>query len=501
LQLVASTRPSIAEFVERLCDSLIKGEIQSEEKLVAVLDQGLAEVGRSGQEFGSGEPNLLHTLIIATRTDKGPSRQRNEDACYPPSGTTIEASSLLPVAIVCDGIGGHEGGNIASNLAIASIQQQIQQMPLGDILDPTTISSELERAVRVANDKISQRNDNEQRHGRQRMGTTLVMTLARTHEMYIAHVGDSRAYWITRTGCHQVTLDDNVASREVRLGYALYREALQQPSSGSLVQALGMTSTSLHPTVQRFVIDEDCVFLLCSDGLSDYERVEQCWETEILPILDGKIDVATASQRLVEIGNTQNGHDNVTVGLVYCQVKFFEPSAKLNPSLSSLLAPTASDLEDTKKPLEPANADLKLNKTQLLPSQKAIPRHLFVPVLLGIVLLVSVGGGLLTYLLKQDKRPRLTTTGSSPTEAQLPESSVTPTIEPQSFSSTLLPSLKEGELIQTKSEIVLRGIGSRPEQAITFPKGQPVSWIQGSLPGGSVLQVIKKQPTQHKTIG
>ncbi len=84
LQLVASTRPSIAEFVEQLCHSLIKGEIQSAEKLVAVLDQALAEVGRSGQEFGSGEPSLLHTLIIAIHTDKGPSRERNEDACYPP---------------------------------------------------------------------------------------------------------------------------------------------------------------------------------------------------------------------------------------------------------------------------------------------------------------------------------------------------------------------------------------------------------------------------------
>lgn len=501
LQLVASARPGIAEFIEQLCHSLIKREIQSAEKLVAVLDQGLAEVGR-GREFGSGEPSsiLQNTLIIATRTDKGPSRQRNEDACYPPSGTTIETSSHLPVAIVCDGIGGHEGGNIASNLAIASIQQQIQQMPLEDVLDPTTISSELERAARVANDKISQRNDNEQRHGRQRMGTTLVMTLARTHEMYIAHVGDSRAYWITRTGCHQVTLDDNVASREVRLGYALYREALQQPSSGSLVQALGMTSTSLHPTVQRFVIDEDCVFLLCSDGLSDYERVEQCWETEILPILDGKIDVATASQRLVEIGNTQNGHDNVTVGLVYCQVKFSEPSAKLNPSLSTLAtfsslldSSKASDLEDTNKTLELANADSKLNNTQLLSSQSVVPRRLFVAWLLVNVLLVSVGSVLLTYLLKQDQRPRLTTTGN-PTEAQLPESSVAPTIEPQSFSSTPLPSLNKGALIQTKSEIVLSRIELRPEQVITFPR-QPVSWIQGSLPVGSVLQVLKKQPT------
>jgi protein phosphatase len=165
------------------------------------------------------------------------------------------------------------------------------------------------------------------------MGTTLVIALARAYEMYIAHVGDSRAYLITRTGCHQVTLDDDVAAREVRLGYALYREALQQSASGSLVQALGTSSSaSLHPTVQRFAIDEDCVFLLCSDGLSDYDRVEQSWE-EILPIIDGKVDVATASQRLVEIGNTQNGHDNVTVALVHCQVKFSEPESKLSPSI------------------------------------------------------------------------------------------------------------------------------------------------------------------------
>ncbi|NJK53346.1 MAG: hypothetical protein HC936_12005 [Leptolyngbyaceae cyanobacterium SU_3_3] len=131
----------------------------------------------------------------------------------------------------------------------------------GGQLDSATLIHGLERATLAANDAISERNDQEQRHERQRMGTTLVMGLAHAHEFYLTHVGDSRAYRITRTGCDQVTLDDDVASREVRLGYALYRDALQQPASGALVQALGMGNSSfLHPTVQRFVVDEDCVF-------------------------------------------------------------------------------------------------------------------------------------------------------------------------------------------------------------------------------------------------
>jgi len=118
----------------------------------------------------------------------------------------------------------------------------------------------------------------------------------------------------------------------VRLGYAVYSDALQHSLalSGSgagdefltcILQYNGLSST-------KTVFSS-----LCSDGLSDYDRVEQCWETEILPILDG-IDVAAAGARLVEIA-TQNGHDNVTVGLVYCQVSSFEPKSTI--SASSLL--------------------------------------------------------------------------------------------------------------------------------------------------------------------
>lgn len=388
-RLASEARPSIAGFVEQLGIALQQGEVQSAEQLVACLDRELVEVGK----FVEGK------IFISTCTDTGPSRQRNEDACYPASGSTIsKPPQTKAIAIVCDGIGGHEGGNVASNLAIATIEQQMEQLPLDDPnLDSISLSTALERFACTANEQISQRNDKENRQGRQRMGTTLVMAVGHRHEIYIAHVGDSRAYLITRTGCYQITLDDDVAAREVRLGYALYRDALQQPSAGSLVQAIGM-SASVHPTIGRFVIDEDCVFLLCSDGLSDFDLVDQFWESEILPILNGKLDIATATRQLVEIGNTHNGHDNITVALVHCQVNISEPETPLSYSLP---IQTAISSPTTVLPSQGQFSERDdLEDTQLLPSRENSRR--FANVLLGISLLgllISIGGGLLLAYL------------------------------------------------------------------------------------------------------
>jgi serine/threonine protein phosphatase PrpC len=265
LQWAPTARPEIARFLAALCHQMIQKQIRTPEQLMAQLDRGLTVCGRSQARLAQ----------IATRTDQGPSRQRNEDACYPLSGTAFsvplhpgEAHKTL--TLVCDGIGGHEGGDVASNLTIATIQERIQALEIDVVLQqPDNLMAELEQSVCIANDLICQRNDQERRTDRQRMGTTLVMALARGHEIYITHIGDSRVYWITRTGCYQITVDDDVASREVRLGYALYRDAVQQPVAGSLVQALGMSSSAtLHPTVQRLILDEAGVFLLCSEGLS-----------------------------------------------------------------------------------------------------------------------------------------------------------------------------------------------------------------------------------------
>ncbi|MBW4575879.1 MAG: protein phosphatase 2C domain-containing protein [Aphanothece sp. CMT-3BRIN-NPC111] len=469
-QWAPDAQPAVAKFIEELCQQLIQGQLQTSEQLVALLEQGLEECGRITQSC---------TYQIATGSDTGPSRKRNEDACYPPSGTTVSPTTGAGVSlgIVCDGIGGHEGGDVASNLAIDTIRQRLENVLRTPNLNPTTLSVELENSACAANDRISQRNDAEQRHDRQRMGTTLVMALAHTHEIFITHVGDSRAYRVTRTGCHQVTLDDDLASREVRLGYALYRDAVQQPASGSLVQALGMgSSATLHPTVQRFVVDEDCVFLLCSDGLSDNDRVEQYWETEILPIIEGQVDLATAAGRLVQVANATNGHDNVTVALIHCQVRQPQETRQAEVSqttqIQSVPPPSASE------PKTSIQAAPSQRKTQRLPSSPS-PRRSWLP-LVGIVLLLGLGGafGYWWFILGGDRKAN--SLASNPEAA--PASS-SPTANP-SPSTLAVSSLEKGAQIRVTKDMTLL------QPASNEPQNQLVKLI---VPAGSILQVGEKK--------
>jgi protein phosphatase len=319
-----NARLGAAPAIEKICQGLIQGEIENSEQLISVLDQALAVCGQ--RQFLECEYlTLSHT---------GPVRNQNEDSCYPASGEVpIHKTGYdLSLAIVCDGVGGHQGGEVASSLAIETIRNRLENvLNKPENRNPASIAGQISTSVCVANDQISLRNDNENRQERQRMGTTMAMTLIHGHEVYIANVGDSRIYRITRSSCQQITLDDDLATREVRLGYCLYREALNIPSSGSLFQALGMNSSSnLHPMVQRLIVDEECIFLLCSDGLSDNNRVEQFWQSDILPILEGKIDLMSASHRLINTANNLNGHDNVTVALLHCRVQQPREAGQVN---------------------------------------------------------------------------------------------------------------------------------------------------------------------------
>jgi serine/threonine protein phosphatase PrpC len=406
-----------------------------------------------------------------------------------------EASAL---AIVCDGIGGHEGGEVASHLAIDSLREQVEKLPSApDKWNPTSLSQELENAVCVTNDLISRQNDSEHRSDRQRMGTTLVMARTCAHEIYITHVGDSRVYWVTRQNCHQVTQDDDLASREVRLGYALYRNAVQNPAAGSLVQALGMApSVALHPTVQRFVLDEDCVFLLCSDGLSDNDRVEQYWQTEILPILEGQVDLRTAGTRLLEIANTQNGHDNTTIALVHCQVTRSNESKPTQLPVSQLEAPLTNSAKEV--PITVASAVPSRMKTQQLVSPRPA-RHPW-GLLLGIFFLLGIGGALACVFIPDLNDlvmpwiKEISSNIASRAEPPLPNPSTPESPEP---SASSVPSLNDQETIQLVSSTIKNPQGKDDQIELRggfLPEDQRVI---GVVPTGSVLKVIRNSPDQQ----
>ena len=411
--LIKESRSEIQDVIKQITIHLETGKITKISQVIALLDRAASQC----------QKNKEYSYEVYALSDSGPNRSNNEDAAFPLNEfEEMAKASNTALAIVCDGVGGHDGGEVASQTTIQHIHDEISSLDIGKEQHSSgKILEQLTKYINDANDLISERNDSEQRQERQRMGTTLVMSLARAHEMYLAHVGDSRIYWITSNSCHQVTTDDDLASREVRLGYAIYRDSLQYPSAGALIQALGMRdSAALHPNLQRYLIDEDCIFLLCSDGLSDFDRVEQQWRHKILPVLEGKQNIIDTVKNLIHFANEENGHDNVTVALVHCQVKTLADSANGNVSWSdiqdsledsslwsenNLTDSIWSDSESTEN--SPADTDIpqqqisdELQIGELLPPKK---QPLWLKPLIFVLLIFTIIGSV-TYCGLEDKK-------------------------------------------------------------------------------------------------
>jgi protein phosphatase len=139
--------------------------------------------------------------------------------------------------------------------------------------------------------------------------------------VYLAHVGDSRAYWITRNSCQLLTVDDDVAQREVIQGKSVRWQAQGRIDAGSLTQALGIRrGEELQPLVQRLMVIEDGVLLLCSDGLSDRRLVERSWSDYVPNILNGRLPLETAITDWIDRGRTENGHDNLSLVLMHYKI-------------------------------------------------------------------------------------------------------------------------------------------------------------------------------------
>lgn len=283
-------------------------------------------------------------LQVVGATDAGPAHDHNEDSCYPtkadlPSDPEQPSDPLIPsLSIICDGIGGHEGGEVASQLAVQSVKLQVRGLLAEltedpEIMTPELVAQQLQAIIRVANNLIASRNDEQERASRQRMATTLIMALqlpqilqttngkGNSHELYITSVGDSRAYWLTPRYCQQLTVDDDVATREVRMGRSLYQGVSNRPDAGALTQAVGTRNAELlRPKVRRFILEEDGLLLLCSDGLSDNNLIERFCQDYPQNISSGKLSLEGAVESLIQLANQKNGHDNVSVVLTHCSV-------------------------------------------------------------------------------------------------------------------------------------------------------------------------------------
>ena len=460
--MAAEADPMIRDFLQHLCQSLQTGKLQQPEQIIALLDRGMAQCQHWYRK----------KYRIFTATDVGPQREQNEDACYPISDKRVRAkANNYSMVIVCDGVGGQEYGEVASQLAIESISEAESKLGTDE---NTSLSEQLANIIDQANTTIIERNTLEGRERLERMGTTLVMSLVHNQELYVAHVGDSRAYRISNESCHQLMVDDDQASREVRLGYLLHGDAIKYANAGALIQALGITdSHSLHPTVQKLIIDQDCVYLLCTDGLSDRDRVEQYWRSTITPLLQGKKEIEAVGERLIKIANQENGHDNVTIALIHCRI-LLKDDVELKPLVFDQLVDDLLDPQSN-SPISPTRISRPpIHEATSLERSPLAPRIHLLFILLGILAI----GAIALWVWS--------TTQSNPKEPELPRQPTPPTTSP-----TVSPSIAPNLSLNIGDYFII----DRPFPLKRLPQKEtnPAMTV-GDIPAGAIIQLLQKSP-------
>ena len=269
-------------------------------------------------------PMQLRDVTDACGTDIGRQRDHNEDffgvrtSIEKLENNTENNLSVKGLYLVCDGMGGHAAGEVASAMAVENLQQYFQAHWHSEFPDHSTI----EKGILLANEALYRTNIDNARSGSGRMGTTLVMALLQDTQLAIAHVGDSRIYRINhKLGLEQLTLDHEVGQREINRGVEP-EIAYGRPDAYQLTQALGPRENDyVRPEIQFMEITEDCLLLLCSDGLCDHELVEQNWSEYLEPLLSSSSDLQDGLFKLIDLANKHNGHDNITAVLLRIKLK------------------------------------------------------------------------------------------------------------------------------------------------------------------------------------
>lgn len=240
-------------------------------------------------------------MKITAKTDIGLVRTSNQD-----SYAAGELSNNVSWAVVCDGMGGASGGNIASAQAVKLISEKIATCYHASMSD-TSIKNLLISSLESANALVYDMScKDETLHG---MGTTVVAVIRIPGTIYIASVGDSRVYGILKSEIFQLTKDHSMVQSMVEQGEITQDEAKVHPKKNVLTRALGVDASILIDFRQDD-IEEDTIILLCTDGLTNYVDDE-----EILSLSEqsGSYELA---EKLVNTANKNGGGDNVTVVII-----------------------------------------------------------------------------------------------------------------------------------------------------------------------------------------
>ena len=239
------------------------------------------------------------TIELHAAVDPGRARSNNEDA--------VATDAVVSLAVLADGMGGYNAGEVASNMATNFIGAELGRWLREASLQAS--EAEVRRAMDICVDNANRAifnaaNSNPQYAG---MGTTLVVALFRDSRLIVGHVGDSRAYRLRSGRLQQITRDHSLLQEQIDAGLITPEQAAFSSNKNLVTRAVGVEDTVLLETHLHDVAPGD-LYLLCSDGLSDMLD-----DATIGQLLHPGEALALTACSLIEAANDAGGRDNISV--------------------------------------------------------------------------------------------------------------------------------------------------------------------------------------------
>ena len=237
-------------------------------------------------------------MNISALTDVGLVRNVNEDMYF--ASEDIE----LPLFIVADGMGGHNAGEIASKLAVDIVKQYFNEN-LKELKDEKKLVTIIKNSIKKANSEIYKTSKESKLFSG--MGTTITLAYIFKGNIYIGHVGDSRAYIIQDNTISQVTEDHSLVQELVKNGSITIEEGKTHPQRNMITRAAG-TSKDIKVDMDKVKFTKGDILFICSDGLSNMVD-----DLEILGTFNKIPDIQTACEKLINKAKENGGKDNITI--------------------------------------------------------------------------------------------------------------------------------------------------------------------------------------------
>ena len=240
-------------------------------------------------------------MKVFAKSDIGRAREMNQDAYY-----ASQPSDTVGLYIVADGMGGYNGGEIASALAVTATKDFIENNFAEIEHTKEQLQELVKNAIEYANMLVYEKS--KEIPELEGMGTTIEVALVHNNRVYIGHVGDSRIYRIRKDFIRKLTTDHSYVQKLVKDGTISKEEAVHHPKKNMLTKALGCTSfVEPDVTVKGFLKDD--ILVLTSDGLTNMVKDQEIFDT-----IKFNIDIAT--DKLIDKANENGGLDNITVIIV-----------------------------------------------------------------------------------------------------------------------------------------------------------------------------------------